>query len=198
MNKAVSVCLLLSFLLISCSEPVNEVEEKIRLPAETAEVSEEPVYNYLEKVELRSRDTICRCFFFKDGSAEGEQAVYMGNGITARVRLIRTEQEDPVSLMEEVKMEALEQLSGYETLTCNEQRGNGYSLIEISYVKEDIRDEGKKVTTIRYPCMYIIKSERLADENYRIVTLEVDNEHSTEQTGVLLEEFLDAYGITVQ
>lgn len=198
MKKAVSASLFMAALMISCAKPIGEETKQIRLPAEMAEASETSVYSHLKKVELRDGDILSRCYFFEDGEVEGEQAVYKSGGIEAAVRLVRGDEGNTESLVEDRMDDVCKRLKSIDSQESSMETGSGYSMGKISYVKQKIKSDPDKTVTIMYPCMYIVKLEEKPDGNYLLMELEIDNEQTDDGTNELLDEFLMAYGITIQ
>lgn len=197
MKRAAYVFLLSVFMITSCSKPVNEEQPTIRLPAETAEEKDMKVYDYLQKTELRNNDVIARPYFFKEGTVDDNQASYSEYGITAEISLQKADTTDITVLLEEKRDAALQKIKEQISVESSEiDVREEDRMIEISYMKEITQEEKDKRISYQYPCKCIIKADALADGNYLLIFLEIDNEETVQMTEILLQEFLDAHGIT--
>lgn len=196
MKKAMYFLLLSALILSGCSKPVKEEQHMIRLPAETAEQEKTAEYVYLEKMELRNEDVIARPYFFIDGNVNGNQVSYSGFGLTANLSLLKANTINLSSRLSEEKEIAMESITSQSNVIGEIETKEKTSMIEISYLKEITGEEDDKTVSYRYPCKWIIWTDTLADGNYLLISLAIDNEKADQMTENLLMEFLDAYGIS--
>lgn len=195
-KQAAVVLLTTSILTCSCSKSTAEPVVLNRLPADTITETAVEEYEYLQKITLREGKRISRPFFFTDCETHNNTARFTREGLSTELQLLELSEIEQF-LANTVKNTTAE-LAAFDPTVKEIQHNDDCCVAEISYLKEKAVFEGKKITILQYPCSQILAVFRQADGSCLYLQVSVDNEFSTEKTGRLYREILDACGITYE
>lgn len=181
--------------LTGCGSPKSEIKlESYAVSGE--EVSEsESRYTYLTSINLKKDNANLRVYLPDGESPEKSESMASSSmdGITVETELITDDSGANESSISEVefitRQTEISQLPGIQDITdIPESTGDSFSIRQIGY---NINDGSGTI----FPCTVIIKADHIQDTYFLKTVITVDNSSAGDNSGLILKEILDSYGI---
>lgn len=159
------------------------------------EVSENEIqYPHLTRISLNKDDASLRVYLPDGDSLEKSESKASSSleGIHVETELIE-DAGASVSILSESEFNArqagVSQIPGVQNITAAvESTGEGFSIRQINY---SINDGNGNI----FPCTVIIKADHIQSTYYLKTVITIDNSSAGDDSGSILKETLDAYGI---
>jgi hypothetical protein len=193
----VGICAcILSGSIIGCAKATVPVSETVKLePYYENDAKKTSIYENLILVELGNEDISIKTYLPIDDKMKQDEmsASSEKDGVSVELSLLaETEKKNAGNIMEEVYKKEKERISKLENIqdfkVYDLEEYDGYWMLEMDYSLHD----GNGTL---YPCISIIKLDEL-DEGFLLSSIiRVDNSTANENTGSVLKETMDVYGI---
>lgn len=201
MKKNMFMILLCAILLCGC-----ETKEEVQIESvkalepyteETDAKAEESPYQYLKQIQLYNENISVETYLpaSEDFIQEGTEAQAVIDGVSIKVSLeeetdVKTAGEflNEAFQKENERIHALHGIQDFKVFDLIEEEE--YWLLEMDYNQSD----GNGTL---YPCISIIKMDRLREGFYLISVIRVDNSLANENTKAVLEEVMEVYGVQI-
>lgn len=191
MERFIAALLCISTILTGCTSVIPKDKETLKKLESYEEAKESPKspYEYLTDVTLGNEDFMVSVYLPDTDNLkiEEDSASASLDGITTSATLF--EETEDVSLGDvlqkkyEEEKERIEKLKGMENLNVSDLiEGDNYQLIEMDY-------------TLNGFCISVLKMDDLGDGFYLLSYINVDASGFTDNSGAVLKEILDVYGV---
>ena len=152
-------------------------------------------YSYLTSINLKKDNATLRIYMPDGDSIEKSDSKARSTlqGIGVETELVKDDSEISVSGLSETEQNSrqntVSQLPGVQDISVSaESTGESFSIRQINY---SINDGNGNI----FPCTVIIKADHIQSIYYLKTVITIDNSSAGDDSGSILKETLDAYGI---